>query len=83
VPSRARVDLLRSTLAASEPLPNLRDKRLRQRVDVDVSLMPASFVRILASVIGEKTDVCTWRVEFMEPLAEMADPPAKSLRRVG
>jgi hypothetical protein len=58
-------------------------------------------LRLIGLRIGAKIDVCTWRVEFMEPVAErayafrlgscgirrrvakMADPPAKTLWRVG
>jgi hypothetical protein len=30
-------------------------------------------LRLIGLRIGDKTDVCTWRVEFMEPVAERAD----------
>jgi hypothetical protein len=30
-------------------------------------------LRLVGLRIGAKTDVCTWRIEFMEPVAERAD----------
>jgi hypothetical protein len=38
------------------------------------TLAPARHaLRLIGLRIGDKTDVCTWRVEFTEPVAEGAD----------